>query len=153
MLNHYRLPAAGSDFVQGQQTLLIHVAQPGRAVGQSNDFRTRYLILDGEFYQPHHCVVCRRHLMTKHLLKGIRALRENLRKWAIKNIVLVGNPIVDILNHFYYSQKEKYAGPDSSGGRDVNRRQGRRLRRRPARFVRHAKEWATIAHYGKSCKP
>jgi UDP-N-acetylglucosamine 2-epimerase (non-hydrolysing) len=40
------------------------------------------------------------------------------------NIVVVGNPIVDILNHYYYSQREKYdamATPEFFSARGVER--------------------------------
>ncbi len=40
-----------------------------------------------------------------------QGVREGLNP---KNIVVVGNPIVDILNHYYFSQKEKYQAMASS---------------------------------------
>jgi len=50
-----------------------------------------------------------------------QGVREGLNP---KNIVLVGNPIVDILNHYYFSQKEKYdamATPEFFSSRGIER--------------------------------
>lgn len=41
-----------------------------------------------------------------------QGVREGLNP---KNIVVVGNPIVDILNHYYYSQKDKYDAMANDG--------------------------------------
>lgn len=52
-----------------------------------------------------------------------QGIREGLNP---NNIVVVGNPIVDILNHYYFSQKEKYsalATPEFFSGRGLNKRQ------------------------------
>lgn len=50
-----------------------------------------------------------------------QGVREGLNP---DNIVLVGNPIVDILNHYYFSQKDKYdamASPDFFAGRGIEK--------------------------------
>lgn len=50
-----------------------------------------------------------------------QGVREGLNP---NNIVLVGNPIVDILNHYYFSQKEKYeamATPEFFSSRGIER--------------------------------
>jgi UDP-N-acetylglucosamine 2-epimerase len=50
-----------------------------------------------------------------------QGVREGL---VPQNIVVVGNPIVDILNHYYFSQKEKYAAlttPEFFSARGVSK--------------------------------
>jgi UDP-N-acetylglucosamine 2-epimerase (non-hydrolysing) len=47
-----------------------------------------------------------------------QGVREGLNA---KNIVVVGNPIVDILNHYYYSQKDRY---DAMASEDFFRSRG-----------------------------
>lgn len=50
-----------------------------------------------------------------------QGVREGLNP---KNIVIVGNPIVDILNHYYYSQKAKYdamASPEFFSTRGIEK--------------------------------
>lgn len=50
-----------------------------------------------------------------------QGVREGLNP---KNIVVVGNPIVDILNHYYFSQKAKYdsmAAPEFFSSRGIER--------------------------------
>ncbi len=50
-----------------------------------------------------------------------QGIREGLNP---NNIVLVGNPIVDILNHYYFSQQDKYtalATPEFFSGRGINK--------------------------------
>jgi UDP-N-acetylglucosamine 2-epimerase (non-hydrolysing) len=50
-----------------------------------------------------------------------QGVREGLNP---NNIVLVGNPIVDILDHYYFSQKDKYAAlatPEFFSGRGINK--------------------------------
>lgn len=50
-----------------------------------------------------------------------QGVREGLNP---RNIVVVGNPIVDILNHYYFSQKTKYEGmatPKFFSGRGIER--------------------------------
>jgi UDP-N-acetylglucosamine 2-epimerase (non-hydrolysing) len=53
--------------------------------------------------------------VTDHLADVIYAYVDEYKKQGIReglnpdNIVVVGNPIVDILNHYYFSQQDKYA--------------------------------------------
>ena len=51
----------------------------------------------------------------------VQGIREGL---VPDNIVVVGNPIVDILNHYYFSQKDKYAAlatPGFFAGRGITK--------------------------------